>query len=138
MACRLELVRGDEAAISHRIHVCDIGEIDAPEDIGSVGLGLGPAQEVLGKVQLAYVEIQEASIKTKALMLRIADPTLALKDYRERRIKAPAISQSSPMICQIALAGDLGQDGARLCFLRSFAGHQNGHSHPLFDRPMHQ
>jgi hypothetical protein len=87
MAWRLELVRGEEAAISERIHVCDIGEIDAPKVIESVGLGLGPAQEVLGKVQSAYVRLQEASMKTKALTLRIADPTLVLKDYRERSIQ---------------------------------------------------
>jgi hypothetical protein len=87
MVWRLELVRGDLGAACQRIHVCEVGEIWAPTNSDEVGIGLKPAQQILGEIQRAYVCLQEVSLKAKALRLRITDPSLVLQDYKERSVQ---------------------------------------------------
>ena len=87
MGWRLELVETGSAAAGGCIVVCDIGEIAAPAGINDVGLGLNPSQSILGAIQRAVVGLQERLLKAKALLLRRADPSLVLKDYRARSVQ---------------------------------------------------
>lgn len=87
MGWRLELVETVADAAGARVVVCDIGEIAAPGGIDDVGLGLKPSQSILGALQRAVVGLQEQLLKTKALLLRRADPSLVLKDYRARSVQ---------------------------------------------------
>jgi hypothetical protein len=87
MGWRLELVETVADAAGARILVCEIGEIAAPGGIDDVGLGLKPSQNILGALQRAVVGLQEQLLKTKALQLRRADPSLVLKDYRARSVQ---------------------------------------------------
>jgi hypothetical protein len=81
------LVETATDAAGGRIVVCDIGEIIAPDGIIDVGLGVEPSQRILAASQRAVVGLREQLLKTKALLLRRADPSLVLKDYRARSIQ---------------------------------------------------
>lgn len=136
MGWRLELVETATDAAGGRIVVCDIGEIIAPDGIIDVGLGVEPSQRILAAIQRAVVGLQEQLLKTKALLLRRADPSLVLKDYRARsiqtlfgtlvirlpRLMRPGSSLPAPCFIRSSArsAGDFDQIRSRLGAFMSF------------------
>lgn len=87
MVWKLELVGSDDVGPSERLTVFELGEIGAPWDLDSVGVDLKTSHRILGELQRSVVALQERALKTKATLTRLADPTLALKDYRSRTIQ---------------------------------------------------
>ena len=117
MGWRLELVETATDAAGARIVVCDIGEIAAPGGIDDVGLGLKPSQSILGAIQRAVVGLQEQLLKTKALLLRRADPSLVLKDYRARSVQ----TLFGTLIIRVPRLMRPGSSLPAPCFIRSSA-----------------
>jgi len=87
MVWKLELVGSDDVGPSERLTVFELGEIGAPWDSDGVGVDLKTSHRILGELQRAVVALQERALKRKAGLIRLADPTLALRDYRSRTIQ---------------------------------------------------
>jgi hypothetical protein len=87
MGWRLELVQTGLSGEQGRLRVAELGEVNAPSHVDEVGLGLRTAQSLLGNLQQAFVAIQEAALRAKAVRMRVDDPTLRLKGYRPRSVQ---------------------------------------------------
>jgi hypothetical protein len=87
MGWTLELVQTGSSGERGRLRVAELGEVPAPTHVDEVGLGLTMAQRLLGQLQAAFVAIQEAALRAKAVRMRAEDPTLRLKDHRRRSLQ---------------------------------------------------
>jgi hypothetical protein len=87
MGWMLELVQTGLSGEQGRLRVAELGEVNAPSHVDEVGLGLRTAQSLLGNLQQAFVAIQEAALRAKAVRMRVDDPTLRLKGYRPRSVQ---------------------------------------------------
>ena len=87
MGWELELVRSPDFGPPERFTVSALGEIAVPVDLDGVGLDLVTSQRILFDLQRTVVTIQERALKAKAMLMRQADPTLSLKDYRPRSVQ---------------------------------------------------
>jgi hypothetical protein len=87
MEWTLELVQTRSSGERRRLTVAELGEIAAPSHVDEVGLGLAMAHRLFGQLQQAFVAIQEAALRAKAVQMRANDPTLRLKDYRWRSLQ---------------------------------------------------
>jgi hypothetical protein len=87
MGWKLELVRSPDFGPPERFTVSALGEIAVPVDLDGVGFDLVTFQRILFDLQRTVVTIQERALKAKAMLMRQADPTLSLKDYRPRSVQ---------------------------------------------------
>ncbi len=108
MGWTLELVQTSPSGEQGRLRVAELGEVNAPSHVDEVGLGLTTAQRLLGNLQQAFVAIQETALRTKAVQMRVDDPTLRLKDYRRRSVQTlfGAVSLRVPRLTCVAPGRD--------------------------------
>lgn len=81
------LLGEDAGELTQRIDLHSFGALDAPVDLGGIGIDRSIGRQLLSELQQAVVTLQEKSLRTAAKQTSAASTDVSIKDYRVRKIQ---------------------------------------------------